>query len=336
MPIKLTSEARVLLPVVRKMLAKNALSPASIADAVGVSVTEVVKILKQLEVAYHGELVTLAKPSAGKIPLKVFGDKWQTYGLVADTHLCSRFAREDALAAVYDIFEQEGITKVFHAGNMVDGYIPRINGDSVYCSSIDDQTQYVIDHYPKKKNISTLYVTGADHEGWWGKEGFGWGNHLQMIANQQGREDLIYMGHVEADVEFKNRGGSAIMKVQHPGGGSAYSRSYTGQKLVESLEGGEKPAILVQGHYHVSNFMQERNVYVISMPGLEDQTIFGRQKRLRMEVGAAILRFKQNPFDGTIARLSLEFIRFFDRGYYKTWIDSDDRVDRTVSIKTGG
>ncbi len=334
MPVKLTSVTRTLVPVVRKMLSKNALSPASLAEAVNCDIVTIKRVLKEIGVEYHGTLVTLKKPEAGKIPLKVFGDKWQTYGLVSDTHLASRFAREDALKACYDLFEAEGITKVFHAGNMVDGYIPRINGDSLFCTSVDDQTQYVIDHYPRKKGITTYYISAADHEGWWQKEGFNWGNYLTMVAKQQGREDLVYLGHVEADVEFKNSGGSAIMKVQHPGGGSAYSRSYTGQKMIESLEGGEKPHILIQGHYHVSNYMIERNVHMISMPGLEDQTIFGRQKRLRMEVGGAILRFKQNPSDGSIARLSLEFIRFFDRGYYKNWIDSDKRVDRKVSIKT--
>ncbi len=217
---------------------------------------------------------------------------------------------------------------------MVDGYVPRINGGDVLCSSVDDQTQYVIDHYPQHAGITTYYITGDDHEGWWQKEGFNWGNYLAMMAKQQGRNDLVYIGHVEGDVALKNKGGTAIMKIQHPGGGSAYARSYTSQKLIESLEGGEKPAILVQGHYHVSNFMLERNVYAISLPGLQDQTIFGRKKRLRMEIGAAIIRLKQNPFDGTISRLSVEWIRFFDRGYYKNFLDSDKRAIGKLSVET--
>ena len=117
-----------------------------------------------------------------------------------------------------------------------------------------------------------------------------------------------------------------MMKIQHPGGGSSYARSYTQQKQIEAFEGGEKPDILVQGHYHVSNFMQDRNVFVVSLPGFQDQTIFARKKRLRMEIGAAIMRFKQNPLDGTITRLSVEWIRFFNRGYYQRFLKSDEKA----------
>lgn len=269
----------------------------------------------------------LPRPDFGKLPLDVnnSGD-WIRYGLVGDTHLCCKEERLEALHNHYDLMRLEGITHVFHAGNIVDGYIPKINGDSVFCTSIDDQVQYVIDNYPHRDGMVTHFITGDDHEGWWQKQGFNFGAYLMLLAREQGRNDLDYIGHVEADVEIRAAAKPTIIKVQHPGGGSAYSRSYTGQKQVEAFQGGEKPAILVQGHYHVSNFLSERNVYVISMPGFQDQTIFARKKRLRMEVGGAILEFKVNPQDGAVTRCRLEFNLFFDRGYYKRFLKSDSRI----------
>lgn len=315
-----------LLPTIRKMLSKSAVSPSSIASSLGVDISLVTKVLGELDVRFEGHLVTLSTPDAGKIDFRIFGDKWQTIGLIGDTHLCSTKSREKEIASTYDVFASEGITDVYHAGNIVDGYIPRLNGGEVICTSIDDQTQYVIDHYPKRSGITTRFITGDDHEGWWQKEGFNFGKHLELMAIDQHRTDLVYIGHVESDVALIGKGGTAILRIQHPGGGSSYARSYTQQKTIEAMEGGEKPDILVQGHYHVSNFMQDRNVFVISLPGFQDQTMFARKKRLRMEIGGAILKFKQSPFDGTITRCSVEFIRYFDRGYYQRFLKSDAKA----------
>jgi hypothetical protein len=270
--------------------------------------------------------VDLPKPQFGYLPLSVVntGD-WVRHGLVADTHLCCKEQRLAELHTQYDLFVREGITTVFHAGNIIDGYIPRINGESVFETTIDGQAQYVVDNYPSRPGITTYFITGDDHESWFAP-GFNIGGYIGLLAKNQGREDLVYIGHVEADVEIKSGKASTLIKIQHPGGGSSYARSYTGQKQVEALEGGEKPAILIQGHYHVSNYMQERNVHVIGLPGFQDQTIFARKKRLRMEVGGAILEFKINPEDGAVTRCRVEFTRYFTRGYYKNYLKSDARV----------
>lgn len=279
-------------------------------------------------IPYTTPKIELPRPVFGHLPLNVCdsGD-WLRFGLLGDTHLCCKQERLAELHNFYDLMEREGITRAFHAGNIVDGYIPKINGDSVFDPSIDGQCQYVIDNYPKRKELTTYFITGDDHEGWWQKEGFNFGGYLQYLAHDQDRQDLQYIGHVEADVELKSKtGNSTIIKVQHPGGGSSYARSYTGQKQVEAFEGGEKPNILVQGHYHVSNYMNDRNIHVISLPGWQDQTIFARKKRLRMEIGGAILEFKRNPEDGTITRCRVEFVRYFTRGYYKRYLTSDVKI----------
>ena len=264
----------------------------------------------------------------GYLPLSVVNSgAWVRIGLVADTHLCCKEQRLAELHNQYDLFAADKITAVLHAGNIVDGYLPRINRESVYETTADGQAQYVVDNYPVRTGITTYYITGDDHESWLMGDGFNFGAYLQYLANTQGRKDLVYIGHVEADVEVQTPGTrgliSTIIKVQHPGGGSAYSRSYKGQKQVEAFEGGEKPSILVQGHYHVSNYMNDRNIHVINMPGFQDQTIFARKKMLRMEVGGATLEFKVNPDDGTVTRCRVEFNRYFTRGFYKHYLKSD-------------
>lgn len=272
----------------------------------------------------------------GRIPLNLFdGGDWTRLGLVSDTHLCCKEERLDALHAQYDLFVKEGITTVFHAGNIVDGYVARINGGSVFDSTIDGQAQYVVDNYPKRAGIITNFITGDDHESWFAP-GFNFGAYLDMVAKREDRHDLNYIGHVEADVELRCGEHKQIIKIQHPGGGSSYARSYKGQKMVESFQGGEKPAILVQGHYHVSGYSFDRNVHIVGMPGFQDQTIFGRKKHLRFEIGGCIIEFKMSPTTGAITRFRSEFNMFFDRGFYKPYLKSDARLlGGHVVIETG-
>lgn len=284
------------------------------------------ELSKSRNVSISNGLARIEKPSFGHIDISIFSNDWQKYGLVADTHLACKEERLDALHAIYDIFEKEGIKHVFHAGNIVDGYVQHINNISVITSTPDGQAQYVVDNYPQRKGIVTHFITGDDHEGWWIKDGLNWGAYLEMMAVKQGRNDLHYIGHVEADVDLVTSGGKAVMKIQHPGGGSSYARSYVAQKQVESFQGGEKPHILVQGHYHINNYMLERNVHVINLPGFQDQTIFARKKRLRMEIGGGILHLQQNSKDASITRLKYEIIPFFDRKYYQRYLRSDTNL----------
>ncbi len=314
---KLTEEGNP-LPEIAKTLSRSYDAVESKARRLGYSASPL-----------PAKIPSLKPPTFGRLPLDVIDSSgWVTLGLVADTHLCCKEERLAELHTQYDLFAAEGITSVFHAGNPVDGYIPKINGGSVFESSVDGQCKYFIDKYPSRPGITTYFITGDDHEGWWQKEGFNFGGYLMYLATLADRQDLKYIGHVESDVDLKVAGSKrvTVMKVQHPGMGSAYARSYSGQKQVESFEGGEKPDILVQGHYHVSNYMSERNVHVISLPGFKDQDMFSRKKRLRMEVGGAILQFKVNLADGSVTRCRVEFNRYFTRGYYKTYLRSDAQV----------
>ena len=272
--------------------------------------------------------VKLDPPTFGRLPLRIIdGSDWIRFGLVSDTHLACKEERLDALNLQYDLFQKEGITRVLHAGNIVDGYIQKINGASVFESTVDGQVQYVIDNYPKRDGITTYFITGADHESWFMKDGFNYGAYLNYVAHDQGRMDLQYIGHVEADLTIKTKTKKdVIIRVAHPGGGCPYARSYVAQKVVESYQGGEKPAILILGHHHVGNYLNERNIHVVNMPGFQDQTIFGRTRKLRYEVGGAIMEFKTNPDDGSVTRFRLEFTLYFDRKCYKRYLRSDTKL----------
>src|SRR5690606_12736822 len=109
---------------------------------------------------------------------------------------------------------------------------------------------------------------------------------------------------------------SAMLLLAHPGSGSAYALSYTVQKIVESLEGGEKPAVGLWGHYHKMMFANVRNVWCIQTGCTQDQSPFMRKKRIEAHVGGGICRLTQDPATGAVTGCTVEFFRYFTAAYY--------------------
>jgi len=242
------------------------------------------------------------------------GDKLK-FGFVSDTHLGSKFERLDVLNALYDIYADEGIDTVYHGGNIIDGEC-YFNKYEIHTQGMTPQVEYCINNYPQKKGVKTLFITGDDHEGWYiQRERINIGEYIQMKAETSGRYDLHYIGHVEADVDLGEDEGKSWMRIMHGGGGTSYALSYTPQKIVESYQGGEKPRILMLGHYHKIDYCFPREVHVIQMGCVEDQTIFMRKKKIQAHIGGGILGLRRAP-DGTINRVNVEFITFFDKGFY--------------------
>jgi len=245
---------------------------------------------------------------------------WQNnkikFGFVADTHLGSKYERLDALNLTYDIFQDEGIELVYHGGNFIDGE-SRFNKYEIHIIGMTPQVEYFINNYPKRENIITKFISGDDHEGWYvQRERINIGEYVQLKAEQANRDDLEYIGHVEVDIELEGIEGNSWIRLMHGGGGSAYALSYTPQKIVESYSGGEKPRVLLLGHYHKLDYCYPREVHVIQMGSFQDQTIWSRKKKIQSHIGGGILEMNQAP-DGTINRVKVEFITFFDKGFYK-------------------
>ena len=238
-------------------------------------------------------------------------------GFVSDSHLCSDYAREDFLNMLYDIFEEEGITDVYHAGNWIDGEA-RFNKNNIFVHGMTNQIQYAVENYPYREGITTHFISGDDHEGWYSqREGINIGEYLQLKREQSGKFDMKYLGYVEADIElnpeeFRER---QFLRIMHPGGGSAYAISYKSQKIVEATQPGEKPALLVIGHYHKALFHPIRTIYTIQVPSCQDQTPFLRKLGIESQVGGVICTFYRDD-DGIINRIMPDFIMSFNKQFY--------------------
>lgn len=262
------------------------------------------------DVPLSGGLVTLAHD-----PLNYRGG-WRKIGACGDQHLGSNYERLDVNEALYDRYQEEGVTQVFNTGNWIEGEAGRLNFADVKVHGMDDQIEYAIKHYPKRDGITTYFVAGDDHEGWYQKKNrITIGAHFERMAREAGREDLVYLGYMEADIKLESEFGCSFLKVMHPGGGSAYATSYAPQKIAEAFQEGEKPHICLLGHYHKMDYGFHRGIHMVQTGTSQDQSSFMRKQKIKAHVGGALIEFHQSPY-GDINRFKVEFFTFYDRDFY--------------------
>lgn len=326
---KPTSTSPVAEGVLRIVKKKSTIqSVEDLANALVTSPAIIRKALDELKGSGHNIVtaqgnVELSRDIPKAPPLRIDINKMKgktfKFGVTADNHLCSKYERLDVLEALYDIWAAEGITTVYQLGNMIDGDA-RFNKFDVLCTGMEAQARYAAKNWPKRKGISTYFITGDDHEGWYvQREGVEVGRYIEGVAKAMGREDMTYLGHMEHDIFFSGKKQTSVMRLIHAGGGSAYATSYAAQKIVESYQGGEKPHVLLVGHYHKAEYGYPREVHVVQAGCTCDQTPFLRKNKIQAHVGGWTIEMTINA-DGVITRFRQEWIPFFDKGFYdKSW-----------------
>lgn len=231
------------------------------------------------------------------------------FGALGDTHLCSKYERLDMVHMMYAIYESEGVQTVFHTGNYIEGEA-RFNQNDIAVHGMDNQLRYFVANYPKNKGITTYYVDGDDHEGWYTqREGVNVGERLEDIARREGRDDLKYLGYMEQDIKLSPNSDKFI-RVIHPGGGSAQAVSWTSQKIIGAIEHDDAmPYIMLVGHYHKAEFLPNyRGVNIFQTGTFQEQSPFMRKKLLRADVGAWIVRVRFQ--DGQPVSVGGDYIPF--------------------------
>lgn len=311
-----------------ELLKRGEQTPRDLAAKVNASPGAVLDALLGLQSRGHnlhnfGELWSFEKkpiPGGVQVPTLISDkDGWFKIGAVTDTHLCSKQERLDELKDFYRVLAANGVSTVLHSGNYVDGEAP-FNRYELLVRGMDAQLEYLGENYPRHDGITTYAVSGDDHEGWYAqREGVDIGRYTEDVMRRGGRTDWKNLGYMEAFIPLQHAvsGKQTMYHVIHPGGGSSYATSYTAQKLVESYEGGSKPAIAQIGHYHKAEYLHTRNVHTVQAGCFQDQTIFARKKRLVFTIGGWILQFRQNPETGAIEEFVSYFKNYFDRGYYQ-------------------
>ena len=231
------------------------------------------------------------------------GNQIIRFGVVADTHLGSKWQQLTNLNTLYDIYEREDIRLVFHAGDLTEGVGMRQGHEfEVFVHGADAQVQYVIDHYPRRDGIVTQFITGNHDHSAIKQSGHDIGQPIQSA-----RPDMIYLGRSSCKVQITP---NCVVEINHPLDGAAYAISYSLQKMIDAMPGGGKPNIYLGGHHHKAMYLFYRNIQAFECGTTQAQTPWMRGKRLPAHRGGWIIEVHVDD-EGTITRCKGEFIPFY-------------------------
>lgn len=295
---------------------------AKIAKLVGASTRHVRDVRSQIGCPYKSQakIITVAERKelsrlreleqgikAQKIRRKVIEHMWgkrMKLGIISDTHSGSIFDNSIIEQGLYKAFKREGVEAVYHAGDWVEGErVYRGQEYERYITGGDRLIDHVVEIYPDV-GLKTFGIAGNHDNSYWNIAGI---EIVKLIAER--RDDIEYLGKDVADIKLAK---NVIMRLYHPDGGTAYALSYKVQKYVSSLSGGEKPNILIVGHYHKAEMIpQYRNVCIIQAGTTMSQSDFMKRKALAAHIGGWILDIRVDRKQ-LISEFTAKFISFYE------------------------
>lgn len=233
-----------------------------------------------------------------RIRIPYSGGKY-TFGVISDTHLCSRHQQITFLRWFYQYIKRRGAEFVLHAGDI-------LNGDTVYRGQkfenfrhgFDDQVGYVVDRYPK--NLPTYFITG-NHD----LDSFIHGGSDVGCAIASKRPDMHYLGQMGAYVYV----GRIKIYIVHGMGAPAYALSYKLQKMVEAFSTENKPHMLIAGHWHSASQFFIRNIHAMTPGSFQGQTPMLKRLAIFPVIGGYLVEI--NTDKKGVASYKFEFIPLY-------------------------
>jgi predicted phosphodiesterase len=229
------------------------------------------------------------------------------FGVISDLHIGHKDYRGDILRHAAKYFKKEKIDFIVNAGDTLEGMSGR-DGHIYELEAVGAGAQ--LDLFEKEFKLLAdwkVYSIEADgsHGGWFkskGNMGLDIGKELKLRA-----PNYIFLGYDEQDLKLKN---GLKLRLRHPGGGTAYALSYKMQKYVDSISGGQKPDILIQGHFHKSEYMFYRNIHCFDAATLENQSPFMKKIGTPAHLGYWIIDAYMNKKG--VERIKQEFVPFWE------------------------
>lgn len=231
------------------------------------------------------------------------GNKKFYYAYFSDAHMGSDAFQERHFDKMVKLINQYKPDFVLNAGDTLEGMSNR-NGHVYELTHIGFHNQF---NYAKDllSNIKIpIYGIDGNHDQWYYIK-----SDIGLIVGKELEKSLPnynHLGEMEGDLKVNN----VKIKLFHGNDGSAYATSYKLQKLIESLDGGDKPDIVHSGHYHKSLYTFIRNVHGIESGTLCTQSKFMRGKKIPAHTGFGFVRIHHNN-EGQIKRFNHEFIPFY-------------------------
>jgi hypothetical protein len=228
------------------------------------------------------------------------------FTVVSDLHIGHKCYRPDVLRHAIEMSRNFRSQFWLIPGDILEGMSGR-DGHVYELNQIgaSNQLEYAVRELSQIHTPTFAITASNSHDGWYnskGNMGLDVGPELERRV-----PDFEFMGLDEATLNLKG----VQIRMTHPGDGVAYALSYKGQRYLNSLSGGQKPAIVFQGHYHKAMYMFYRNVHFFDAGTLCDQTNFMKKKGTPAMVGYWLVDVVPDK-KGGVDRITPQFVPFYD------------------------
>lgn len=216
--------------------------------------------------------------------------------IIGDTHYGSKYALEEELEAAYDHFKAEGITEVYHGGDLTEGFkqarMHTFMGNKAI--GFSDQLEYTVKNYPKREGITT-YVISGNHDLFFMQDSMA---HIVKAVVAQ-RDDMVFLGDEFARVWLTPK---VDLGLVHPDDGVS-ANPFT--KLYNYVERAGQKLCRIQTihHYHKNAHIHHRGVDAFFVPSFQLQSKWMNTKNLRSDLGYLILTIKVDKEGNLISTL---------------------------------
>lgn len=202
---------------------------------------------------------TAAPTEARGVIAQVVGE--HTVGVISDTHLGSIYCQRDKLKDFIHRAYDQGVREFLHPGDWTEGCYRHAEYEVSHVG-ITEQTRDLFEVLPQLPGLTYHGIEGNHDWTFTERNGVNFGQYVESYFRQRGRDDINFYGARGAYLKLRG----ALFHLWHPKGGGSYAKSYNLQKKVESYAPGEKPDILLTGHYHFYCALEERGVHAIACP----------------------------------------------------------------------
>ena len=271
-------------------------------EKMGIQPSEVINLAKTLEKSKPIENVHY-KIGKSKVKYVAFGD----------THIGNKNYKPHIMTHIGKLAKKDDIDFVACTGDILDGWYQN-RPQSLFeqnAIGLDQQLNMAtkeLSKLPKDKPV--FFITGNHtYNTYMRGAGIEVGPKIVDMMKNKGFDNFHYLGNGEGDIILNN--GSTI-KMLHPDGGTAYAISYRSQKIAESLTGGEKPEVLLIGHFHKAEYIFYRNIHIFQTGTLEGQTKFMRGKHIPAHTGFWVIEMLGKHKNRQIDAVKPMFIPKYD------------------------
>jgi len=261
-------------------------------------------------------LLNLRKPDPLKYKTKriPFSDKKLRYLAFSDCHIGHMNYRPDVMDKMVRDAKRQGCEFAVNAGDTIEGMSGR-EGHIYELSHIGASAQ--LDAFGKEfakfgrisKDFLVYSIEAQGSHGGWFKSKGNMGLDIGEELQRRNPKHYHFLGYDDKDLKLDN---GLVMKLIHPGGGTAYAISYKLQKLINSLSGGQKPQVLHEGHFHKAIYMFYRNIHAFETGTLQEQSPFMKKQGSPAHLGYWINTITMGRKKGTVERMESQFVPFFE------------------------